>query len=430
VGEAGDEPDRARFTGSRVIDYRGVRYVLGRTESEYAIWRAPGGGPLRTFPLTDEGWASAWTTYRGLEEEEEEEEKQPPATSARLDYRGRRFGIGRERDAYIIWDMVGGAAVRTYPLSDDGWARAWSDFAELEPGERTALRAEPPETGKLRSLDLADVIGGATRMMFRKAGPIFGAMLWLVVPYQTLIGVLSVATLERRALMGLGGESLEVLQPAPWVNAVAFLLGLLLVYPLGTTTVGLVGLSILSGERPRVASAFGRAFRRLAALIVVTLPLIFPAIPGYVVLVRGEDLGLAVLLLLAGALGWVALEGRILFGPLSVAAEGKSAFDALARSWRLTSRRFWKIVGVLLLGVLIVFGVSLLFGFLFGLIAGLGTPGTGTFVLSIILGGLSALLIAPFFALLATFLYVDARVTDEGYDPEAARRELAGRRGG
>jgi Membrane domain of glycerophosphoryl diester phosphodiesterase len=423
VDERGDDPDRELFASSRIVDFRGEDFVVGRTDSEYAIWRGAGGGPIRTFPLTDEGWASAWATYRGLEDQ-----AAAPST-ARLDYKGHRFGLGRERDGYAIWDLAGGPAVRTYPLSDEGWVRAWSDFSDLEPGERTALRADAQGTGPLRPLDMADVIGGATRMMWRKAGPVLGAMLWLIVPFQTLIGVLSVATLERRTVATLAGESLEVLQPAPWVNVVAFGLGLLLVYPLGATVVGLVGLAILSGDRARIASAYGRAFRRLPALIVVTLPLVLPGIPGYLVLATGEDLGLAVLLLLAGALGWVAVQARILFAPLAVAAERRSVFAALARSWRLTSGRFWKIVGVLLLGVLIVFGVSLLFGFLFGLLAGLGTPGPGTYVLSVVMGGLSALLIAPFFALLAMFLYVDARVTDEGFEPEAARRELAGDRG-
>jgi hypothetical protein len=422
VDERGEDPDREPFSGSRVVDFRGEAFVVGRTDDEYAIWHSTGGGPVRTFPLTDEGWASAWTTYRALEDQG------AATTTARLDYKGRRFGLGREPDAYAIWDLGGGPAVRTYPLTDEGWALAWSDFADLEPGERTALGADAQETGPLRPLDMADVIGGTTRMMWRKAGSVLGATLWLIVPFQTLIGILSVATLERRTAVTLAGESLEVLQPAPWVNAVAFGLGLLLVYPLGATVVGLVGLSILSGERARIASAYGRAFRRLPALIVVTLPLVLPGIPGYLLLATGEDLGLAVLFLLAGALGWVAVQGRVLFAPLAVAAERRSALSALARSWRLTSGRFWKIVGVLLLGVLILFGVSLVFGLLFGVLAGLGSPGAGTYVLSTVLGGLSALLIAPFFALLATFLYVDARVTHEGFDPETARRELTGDR--
>jgi hypothetical protein len=420
VGERGDDPDRERLAGSRVVDFRGEAFVVGRTDREYAIWRVAGGPPIRTFPLTDEGWTSAWTTYRALEEQA------AAPTSARLDYRGNRFGLGREPDAYTIWDLRGGTAVRTYPLSDEGWARAWSDFSDLEPGERRALAADARGTEPIRPLDMADVIGGAIRMMWRKAGPVLGAMLWLIVPFQTLIGVLSVATLERRNAVTLGGESFEVLQPAPWVNGVAFGLGLLLIYPLGATVIGLIGLSVISGDRARIASAYGRAFPRLGALIVVTVPLVLPGIPGYLLLATGEDLGLAVLALLAGAVGWVAVEGRILFAPLAVAAERRSAFAALARSWRLTSGRFWKVVGVLLLGVLIVFGVSLVFGFLFGLLAGLGSPGPGTYILSVVMGGLSALLIAPFFALLATFLYVDARVTDEGYDPETARRELAG----
>jgi hypothetical protein len=52
------------YAGARAIDFRGVRYALGRTEDGYAIWdTAAGGAQIRAYPLTQEGWSQAWREY-------------------------------------------------------------------------------------------------------------------------------------------------------------------------------------------------------------------------------------------------------------------------------------------------------------------------------------------------------------------------------
>ena len=52
------------YAGAVSIDYRGVRYALGRTNEAYVIWdSAAGGAPVRSHPLTQEGWQQAWTAY-------------------------------------------------------------------------------------------------------------------------------------------------------------------------------------------------------------------------------------------------------------------------------------------------------------------------------------------------------------------------------
>lgn len=58
------------------VDFRGVRYALGRTADGYAIWdTAAGGSIIRTYPLTKEGWDQAWRAYY---EELEGAPPQPP----------------------------------------------------------------------------------------------------------------------------------------------------------------------------------------------------------------------------------------------------------------------------------------------------------------------------------------------------------------
>jgi hypothetical protein len=65
------------FPGATAIDFRGVRYALGRTASAYTIWdTAAQNAPIRTYPLTPEGWEQAWQAYY---QELEGAPPQPPA---------------------------------------------------------------------------------------------------------------------------------------------------------------------------------------------------------------------------------------------------------------------------------------------------------------------------------------------------------------
>lgn len=52
------------FPGAVHVDFRGVRYALGRTPDSYTIWdTAAQSAPIRTYPLTTEGWDQAWRAY-------------------------------------------------------------------------------------------------------------------------------------------------------------------------------------------------------------------------------------------------------------------------------------------------------------------------------------------------------------------------------
>jgi len=67
---------RVQLQGATAVDFRGIRYALGRTSDSYAIWdTAAGGSVIRTFPINQEGWEQAWRTYY---EELEGAPPQPP----------------------------------------------------------------------------------------------------------------------------------------------------------------------------------------------------------------------------------------------------------------------------------------------------------------------------------------------------------------
>lgn len=49
------------------VSYMTDRFVLSASSDMYRIWRFQSAHPAVEFPLTEEGWARAWTTFRELE---------------------------------------------------------------------------------------------------------------------------------------------------------------------------------------------------------------------------------------------------------------------------------------------------------------------------------------------------------------------------
>ncbi len=68
-GPSGPGPSGQVGEGAVQFSYSGSRYLLGFGADVFGIWdRIAPGGPVRTFPRTDEGWSAAWTAYRQLED--------------------------------------------------------------------------------------------------------------------------------------------------------------------------------------------------------------------------------------------------------------------------------------------------------------------------------------------------------------------------
>jgi len=101
-----------------------------------------------------------------------------------------------------------------------------------------------------------------------------------------------------------------------------------------------------------------------------------------------------------------------------IGAEGIGPLAAMRRSARLVSRRFWVVLGVALLSIL----VELLFELAIGLVPSmiallLGTDGVG-WVLSAAVSILTQLITVPVVAGITVSLYLDLRVRTEGLDLE------------
>ena len=122
-------------------------------------------------------------------------------------------------------------------------------------------------------------------------------------------------------------------------------------------------------------------------------------------------------LLLCGLPALAAMTWFLVVAPV-IGAEDLGPIAAMRRSARLTSRRFWPVLGLALLSAL----VATLFGYALGLlptVLGLlvGTDGLGWVVLGAA-GILTGLITMPVVAAATVLIYLDLRVRTEGLDLE------------
>jgi hypothetical protein len=145
--------------GSPSVRYThsGFRYVLGYDADSFGIWdRQSPGGPVETFPRTDDGWRSAWIRFVGLEPNHQpvvSGDQQPlgspvgpesgprtvpppdPSDDQVLQYThsGSNYLLGYGRTFFGIWLRTDPSRpLERFPRDDDGWAAAWRRFTTIE----------------------------------------------------------------------------------------------------------------------------------------------------------------------------------------------------------------------------------------------------------------------------------------------------------
>lgn len=132
--------------------HSGFRYVLGYGADTFGIWdRESSGGPIETFPRTDEGWRSSWIRFVGLEPNHvtvEEAEATPSAPAdptiasapavgddqvLQYTHSGSTYLLGYGRTFFGIWQRTDPSKpVERFARDDAGWAAAWRRFTAME----------------------------------------------------------------------------------------------------------------------------------------------------------------------------------------------------------------------------------------------------------------------------------------------------------
>jgi hypothetical protein len=289
----------------------------------------------------------------------------------------------------------------------------------------------------LRPLGVGEILDGAFASIRRNPKTILG----LAAVVMTISAVIS-ATITR-TLLNLGGLNLpspgQQLTPAQATHLVgrivavvvpAFGLALLLTFIVQAILAGLLAPIIargVGGQQISAADAWRATRPRLPSLLLATLLVLLAGLGPLLIL--GLIVGIA---FVAGAppavyavlalLGLVALVLTIWFSTMFslvtpvVVLEHESPGRALARSWRLVTRSFWRVFGITLLAGIIVAvagGILQLPFTVLGAVSGSGIVATVILVIGAIAAGTVT---RPITAGVTVLLYVDMRMRKEGLD--------------
>lgn len=285
----------------------------------------------------------------------------------------------------------------------------------------------------LRPLGLGDIYGAVTKAVRGNVAATMGLALLTalacLIPFTALgAWVANQETLELDSeefgLYGTIGSSL------PTVGSLLASIALtgFLAYVIGQAVLGRkVGIGeTWDGTKRRLPALAGAVVLTLVGAVAVIAAIL--GVPIALAVSQGFN-GLTVMLLVLAVLllvvAYLFLWTRTAFVTSVIVLEGRGAFNAFARSWRLTSGTpFWRILGIRLLTSIIVSTVAQVIVFPIALFGVLGIIALGgesqIFMWQAVLGGvsgvISAVITTPFSAGVDALLTVDQRIRREGLD--------------
>ncbi|HEX2030023.1 MAG TPA: glycerophosphoryl diester phosphodiesterase membrane domain-containing protein [Actinomycetota bacterium] len=342
------------------------------------------------------------------------------------DYIGVRHVLGRTADAYGIWPLAGGTALRRFPLTHDGWADAWRAYQDLEAPvapvpPSTWRRGHPIRLGPMRA---GQVIGGAFRLYRMYFSTLLGVVAPAMLGFYAIVVYANWVTARTVSIQGF-----RVVEVPEWVNVVTNIL-YAAVTQFVTAAAAKTAVDAFRGRETTLGTAYRFAFPLIFPVgwvfILLIVVLLLPLLPGILLTVGAAgagDAGLAAagaLAMLVGVVVALFLAIRLIFSSLAVVLEGHRGGRALRRSWRLSRGVAWRIFGVLILSFLIILGVQLvvLIPLLVPIVSGATEITRANLAVINAANGLVATLLTPFFSVVTILLYADARLRKEEPDPE------------
>ncbi|HEU5225896.1 MAG TPA: hypothetical protein VFV29_08850, partial [Actinomycetota bacterium] len=257
--------------------------------------------------------------------------------------------------------------------------------------------------------------------------------------FMAIVAIVSVpfVFLQHLSYTLIGTSTALTESPAPDANAGAIVgvtfafaaLDFLLVRPFLTAGIVRAVAAAYLGEEPAVAPVYAFAAHHFASilwvllLVVLAIGAVFVAAFGFSVMFLAVGATPLIMLVMLAAAGFaVVLYIRWLFGPSVLVVEGLRGRAALTRSWRLSSKAFWKVAGTMVLGSILT---SLIGGILAIVPSLLSTPlGSAGWLLRAAGSSLAAVVTTPFITMVAVLLYFDQRIRKEGMDLAIMSREL------
>ncbi|MDH6196455.1 hypothetical protein M2272_003098 [Mycobacterium frederiksbergense] len=287
----------------------------------------------------------------------------------------------------------------------------------------------------LRPLSLADIFNGAVAYIKKNPKATLGLTTIVVVVAQAIALVLQVGPL---AAGGVFSSPLQGEEPTPGTFAVFFggafagsiVTALSAVLLSGMLTV-VIGRSIFGGSIT-IGQAWERMRGRLPALIGLTalealVVLVVAAFIAFVIIVVSRTGGGVTAFLIGAPLVLVAVIAALcastllLFAPVVIVLERLGVFAAIARSFALAKKDFWRILGIWLLATLVMAVIAGAVAVPFSVTGQLLTMGAGGLsliglVLSAVGSAIGQIITAPFRAGVVVLLYTDRRIRAEAFD--------------
>ena len=314
-----------------------------------------------------------------------------------------------------------------------------SGYGPPPPGQWPRYGEAAPKPGviPLRPLGVGEILDGAFASIRRNPKAVLG----LAAVVMTISAVVSAVL--TRTLLNLGSLNLptpgQQLTPAQATHLVgrivavalpAFGLAILLTIIVQAILAGLLAPIIargVAGQQIGAADAWRITRPRLPSLLLATLlvllaglgpVLIVGVIAGIALLARAPAAvyGGIILLGLAALVLTIWLSTMLSLVTPVVVLENERPVRALARSWQLVRRSFWRVFGITLLAGIIVAiagGILQLPFTFFGAVLGSGIGGTVILVIGAIAAGTVT---RPITAGVTVLLYVDMRMRKEGLD--------------
>lgn len=307
----------------------------------------------------------------------------------------------------------------------------------------------PPAGLRLRPLRVTELID-TVFSLYRQNFWLFLAVIALVqVPYQVIADLLGLTAPSRNLHPGAGkaltSAQLHTLLVALVgllvIAAVLTVINIAVVVPLQTAAFTKAVADRFLSIPTSAGDCYRFAVRRWGALIVLGLIylalavaalVVLGAVTTLLVLLLGRGGGvLAVLVALVGIVGAVMVYVRLVVATPSLVLEGLRPWEAIQRSWRLTSGHAGRVFGVLLSLVL----VELLIGLALGILVGVGVSAVGgaSSAAGTVVGDVAtlvvAVLVAPILASGLTLLYFDLRVRKEAFDLELLAQQISAGQG-
>ncbi len=326
----------------------------------------------------------------------------------------------------------------------------WSAPGQVPPALAWAP-APQPGVVPLRPLTLGDLFDGTFRAIRANPAVMFG----FSVAVLAIISVIG-ALIELPFTSSLDGivsdpqaaipDEDDLGQLASWMASTLTGSGISSVLTQFATVIlsGMLALSVADAVLGRITplgETWTRIRPRLLALIGVT---ILTFLIEFAVLVVGVVIVAAVLVAIVGggdsSFGWaflvivlavlvllavyLFLATRLIFAPISVVLENMGPGRALARSWRLTSSSFWRVLGRnVLISIVTSVAVGIVGGGV-GALSALITMATSVGLATVITGVLTGIIsgfVLPVTAGFRTLMYIDERIRQENLAPILAR---------